>query len=887
MIKHAAYHHALWLFMGVFCVAFPTGAQVPTVIPIQGHLTGAEGTVLQGLTDMTFTIYGEGDEGDVLVSVWTAVREIEVEDGHFSAYLGEDEPLDLSLFEGADRFWLGVTVADGEALDPIELGTAPYAARCRSAATLDGLSVAELSYDAGEGLVLDARTFSVDRETIEGWVAARCYDSPEDLAAVLDARYRSAETPVPWAALVDVPPSLADGDDDTQLTEAQVDGYVADDLAALADVARTGQTSALVDMPAEACAEGQLLVWDTEAMAWICGDFPVDDSPVIPADGSVTADALAPQAVTTVAIAAGAVARVHLADGAVGGAKIADGAVQTAHLAPAAVTAQKLADGAVGTDKIGVGAVTGVQLADNTITTAHLTPGAVTTAQLAFDAVTNQHLAGSAVEAHHIREATVTGFHLADNAIDGRHLIDGVVSSAKLVNAAVDTQHIAAAAVTGPQLALDIITSDHLVDGAVSSTHLVDGAVEAADIAVGAVTTTRLADGSVSTEKLTDGAVGTVQLAQSAVTSAQLADGAVSSTKLADGAVERHHLALEAVDSAQLADGAVGSAKLVDGSVGTPQLALSAVTGPQLAEGSLERRHFGAGIVGSLQIADEAVTTAKLDPEVTAALVALDRITGEHVVDGSLSGADISATADLSVRRIYSTGHLRLGNDVFGDGIVGDIELYDTGNNRHRTYGVGPNAFLTTLEGTNAIGQWEMRDFSVDVSTGDFKVSAGDVTIVEGAVSVGTDPPAGTVGIRCVPGEPCTAIQGGNLVFTGGGQWSGANPDNAAILFDYTGTGWGRGNKVIRLVDRDGEEAFSVTHGGRMNWKPDIFMESFCDVPAGAQIPGSEDAIFCALSRVDDDTPGGYCQVYRDGDRWMYRTGGNCGANACTAMCMR
>ena len=235
------------------------------------------------------------------------------------------------------------------------------------------------------------------------------------------------------------------------------------------------------------------------------------------------------------------------------------------------------------------------------------------------------------------------------------------------------------------------------------------------------------------------------------------------------------------------------------------------MTGAQIAENTIASEHLREGSVGTDQIADNAIGTAQLDAAVVGALLAVNAVTSEHVLDGSLSGSDISQTADLVVSTIQSTGQLWLGNNVVNDGVVGDIQLYDTGNNRHRTYGVGPNAFLTDIDGTDAVGNWEVRDFSVDVSTGDLSVSAGYLSVGAGAVLVGVDPPAGKMGVRCVPGEPCAAIHAGNLKFTGGGNWHGGNPDNATVLFDYTGTGWGSGNKVVRLVNRDGEESFSLT----------------------------------------------------------------------------
>jgi hypothetical protein len=63
--------------------------------------------------------------------------------------------------------------------------------------------------------------------------------------------------------------------------------------------------------------------------------------------------------------------------------------------------------------------------------------------------------------------------------------------------------------------------------------------------------------------------------------------------------------------------------------------------------------------------------------------------------------------------------------------------------------------------------------------------------------------------------------------------------------------------------------------------------QQYSNQPSWAQITGSEKAIFCALTRVDDDSSKGSCEIGRDGgNHWVIRTGGNSGENACTVTCM-
>ncbi|MBT9558105.1 MAG: hypothetical protein IV100_18875 [Myxococcales bacterium] len=66
-----------------------------------------------------------------------------------------------------------------------------------------------------------------------------------------------------------------------------------------------------------------------------------------------------------------------------------------------------------------------------------------------------------------------------------------------------------------------------------------------------------------------------------------------------------------------------------------------------------------------------------------------------------------------------------------------------------------------------------------------------------------------------------------------------------------------------------------------------VFAYSFCNVTNGIAIPGSEGALFCALTYVDDDNAESWCQVYPQDGQWYARTGSGCGGNACGAYCLK
>lgn len=65
------------------------------------------------------------------------------------------------------------------------------------------------------------------------------------------------------------------------------------------------------------------------------------------------------------------------------------------------------------------------------------------------------------------------------------------------------------------------------------------------------------------------------------------------------------------------------------------------------------------------------------------------------------------------------------------------------------------------------------------------------------------------------------------------------------------------------------------------------FQKNFDGVVKWTEIPSSDDAIYCALSRVDDDTGSGSCMVRRRNGRWEYIAGGTSSVNHCEVMCLR
>lgn len=65
-----------------------------------------------------------------------------------------------------------------------------------------------------------------------------------------------------------------------------------------------------------------------------------------------------------------------------------------------------------------------------------------------------------------------------------------------------------------------------------------------------------------------------------------------------------------------------------------------------------------------------------------------------------------------------------------------------------------------------------------------------------------------------------------------------------------------------------------------------VTRKAFSNVIDWTEIPGSRGAAFCALSRVDDDTRVGRCEIHMVASKWEYRTGGGSDDQVCTSICL-
>jgi hypothetical protein len=305
-------------FLALFVALFGSqaAAEVPRVLHYQGYLTNAIGEPVNCTDPITctesftifFRLYSEPNDTSAL---WQESHDdLVIVDGVFHTNLGNSTLLDTAVFQGPT--WLGITINDHPEMLPrqqvtaaaysIRAGSAEHATQAEDATQLGGVAATEFvpgpkfsgqfsdlsgvpaGLSDGDDDSLGGMTCGTD--AVPKWDGSSWYcgadevggvdttlNEPEVDAMVADNGYamqaelealQTSLSPLAssgdWTDLVGTPAALLDGDQDTQLSEDEVDamvgnnGYAAQsDLDALsgslAPVATTGDYNALTNKP--------------------------------------------------------------------------------------------------------------------------------------------------------------------------------------------------------------------------------------------------------------------------------------------------------------------------------------------------------------------------------------------------------------------------------------------------------------------------------------------------------------------------------------------------------------------------------------------------------------------------------------------------------------
>ena len=218
---------------------------VPEVLPYQGLLSDAVGAPVNGQVDLTFRLYSQALGA---VPAWTEQHlGVDVVDGVFSVYLGEDIPLVGSFRDGSTKY-LGISVGiDVEAGPRQNVGSVPYALLAGNALSLGGAAAATFVTNNALQAFIDQQDFvsgddvnivvnNVVNEVVEAAVNEAVIEraglSVDDLNAIL-----AAASYVTHNELTDILENYVTFDDlaaaiAAALAAALEDYVTADDLAA-------------------------------------------------------------------------------------------------------------------------------------------------------------------------------------------------------------------------------------------------------------------------------------------------------------------------------------------------------------------------------------------------------------------------------------------------------------------------------------------------------------------------------------------------------------------------------------------------------------------------------------------------------------------------------
>ena len=270
-----------WIVLLVLTIPLAASAAAPAQLPVQGFLANGDEQPVDGEVSVTLALYDTASGGTAL---FAETQIIEVDDGYFSLMLGSVEELDLELFRDHGELYLGMKAGDDPEMSPrLALGSVPYAGFAQ---------------------------YAGDAQTLEGQRADT---------------FRKADETVSWSELDGVPEAVSDGDDDTlaalpcgegevakmvsgawtctadedtTLSETDVDDFVSDNGYALATdlatVATSGSFDDLSNVPAGLdngdddtlaglpCGEGE--VAKVVSGAWTCAADKDEDTTLSDAD---------------------------------------------------------------------------------------------------------------------------------------------------------------------------------------------------------------------------------------------------------------------------------------------------------------------------------------------------------------------------------------------------------------------------------------------------------------------------------------------------------------------------------------------------------------------------------------------------------------------------
>lgn len=225
-----------------------TALAVPLQVTQQGRVMDGTGAALSGTEMVTFAIYDDLLAG---TKIWEEALVVSFTNGYYAAVLGTDEisnPLDSTIFSQYPIF-IEIQINTNTPMSPRQpINSAPFAQIAGVAESVDGGTVQASQVNTAE-VQINASTVI---DSSGSWVGQ--------------------PITIDWSDIdqSSIPSYITDGDDNTQLSETQVETFITNggiDLNASATI--NGEV--IIGTPTT-CSAGQVLVYQG-SNAWICSDF--------------------------------------------------------------------------------------------------------------------------------------------------------------------------------------------------------------------------------------------------------------------------------------------------------------------------------------------------------------------------------------------------------------------------------------------------------------------------------------------------------------------------------------------------------------------------------------------------------------------------------------
>ena len=299
-----------------FLTTATTAEAVPLQLTQQGRLLEPSGAAVTGLHDLTFRIYDDPTSG---VLLWEEVITVDFTSGYYAAVLGADEvnnPLDsavLSMYP----IYLELELDTNGPMSPRQaINSAPYSQMAGVSENVDGGTVNASEVSINGSAVINGSgewvgTINVNWNTqivnmpsdiadgddntqlseseVEDYVTNASIDLAAGSMMGGSTLLTIDDTITPdWSDVQNRPAGLDDGDDDTQLSSTQVVGYVEAGSVNLAGGSQVDGKN-IVGQPST-CSDGQVLVYDATNNDWGCGDDT--DTTLTPAEMQTAVEAM-------------------------------------------------------------------------------------------------------------------------------------------------------------------------------------------------------------------------------------------------------------------------------------------------------------------------------------------------------------------------------------------------------------------------------------------------------------------------------------------------------------------------------------------------------------------------------------------------------------------